>query len=215
MVTVLLPDGKVLMHGTAPYDPKKAHAYYLRVRQLKGRKKGHGVDPKTADLAKRLSGKTDDQIRAEAAKSRDPAEKQLINTMLANRQKIHGKDGPKKVDPKVLAEQKKHAAARVASLRSELADLNQKLKDAVAKERKSKAKAKRGPTAAEKSKNARESKKYKDKHKQELSNKSRASSSKKHSSARSRASSVDSLKRRVTETQGKLHAAIQREKSLG
>lgn len=35
-----LPDGTVLMHGTAPYDPAKARAYYLRTRKLKGRKKG-------------------------------------------------------------------------------------------------------------------------------------------------------------------------------
>lgn len=35
-----LPDGTVLMHGSAPYDPVKAHQYYMRVRQLKGRAKG-------------------------------------------------------------------------------------------------------------------------------------------------------------------------------
>lgn len=37
-----LPDGTTLMHGKAPYDPVKAHEYYLRIRQLKGRKKGSG-----------------------------------------------------------------------------------------------------------------------------------------------------------------------------
>lgn len=36
-----LPDGSTLMHGVnVPYDPAKAHEYYLRVRKLKGRKKG-------------------------------------------------------------------------------------------------------------------------------------------------------------------------------
>jgi len=35
-----LSDGTTLMHGTAPYDPAKARAYYLRTRKLKGRKKG-------------------------------------------------------------------------------------------------------------------------------------------------------------------------------
>jgi hypothetical protein len=34
------PDGTILMHGTAPYDPAKAHDYYVRTRQLKGRRKG-------------------------------------------------------------------------------------------------------------------------------------------------------------------------------
>ncbi len=37
---MLLPDGSFLIHEAAPYDPQKAHAYYLRTRQLKGRKKG-------------------------------------------------------------------------------------------------------------------------------------------------------------------------------
>lgn len=35
-----LHDGTILMHGRAPYDPVKAHEYYIRTRQLKGRKKG-------------------------------------------------------------------------------------------------------------------------------------------------------------------------------
>jgi len=35
-----LPDGTVLMHVAAPYDPVKAHAYYLKTRELKGRTKG-------------------------------------------------------------------------------------------------------------------------------------------------------------------------------
>lgn len=33
-----MSDGTILMHGPAPYDPVKAHEYYLRTRQLKGRK---------------------------------------------------------------------------------------------------------------------------------------------------------------------------------
>lgn len=32
-----LHDGTILQHGSAPYDPVKAHEYYLRVRKLKGR----------------------------------------------------------------------------------------------------------------------------------------------------------------------------------
>ncbi|HMS83620.1 MAG TPA: hypothetical protein PKD12_08220 [Nitrospira sp.] len=42
---MLLPDGTILTHTDAngmthAYDPVKAHEYYLRVRKLKGRKKG-------------------------------------------------------------------------------------------------------------------------------------------------------------------------------
>lgn len=35
-----LPNGTILMHGRAPYDPVKAHEYYIRTRHLKGRKQG-------------------------------------------------------------------------------------------------------------------------------------------------------------------------------
>lgn len=210
MVTVLLADGTILMHEARPYDPKKAHEYYLRVRKLKGRKKGP-IDPKVATLAKRLAGMSDKEIHNEVAKSKDPVEKKLIATMLGNRQRIQSK----KVDPKVLAVQKQHAAERVASLRSELADLNKKLKEALDKQRKTKAKAARGPTAADKSKSSRDAKKYRDKNKQTLSNKRRGASGKKSTSTRTRDNSVDSLKKRVNETQGKLDTAIKRQKSLG
>lgn len=209
-----LPDGSTLMHGPRAYDPKKAHEYYLRVRKLKGRKKGRQLDPKVGELAKRLAGMSDKEIHNEIAKSTNPAEKKLIGIMLTNRQKIQSKKATPKVDPKVLAQQKQHAAARVASLRSELADLNTKLKAALAKSRQSKAKAKRGPTAADKSKSAREAKQYRAKHKTKLATK-RAASSKKFTSARTRSSSVEALTKQITETKGKLDAAIKRQKSLG
>lgn len=47
-----LPNGTILMHEKAPYDPVKAHEYYLRTRKLKGRKKG------TSYTVKLGSGKT-------------------------------------------------------------------------------------------------------------------------------------------------------------
>ena len=34
------PEEILLMHGETPYDPAKAHEYYLRTRELKGRQKG-------------------------------------------------------------------------------------------------------------------------------------------------------------------------------
>lgn len=37
-------DDSALLHGK-PYDPRQAHEYYLRRRQLKGRKKGSGEEP--------------------------------------------------------------------------------------------------------------------------------------------------------------------------
>lgn len=36
-----LPDGSILMHADVPYDPAKAHAYYLKTRKLHPRQKGN------------------------------------------------------------------------------------------------------------------------------------------------------------------------------
>jgi hypothetical protein len=38
-----LYDGTILMHESAPYDPVKAHEYYIRNRQLRGRRSARGV----------------------------------------------------------------------------------------------------------------------------------------------------------------------------
>lgn len=64
-----LPDGTILMHGKAPYDPRKAHEYYLRTRQLKGRKKGTSYTV-TLDggATVRLSGQQLKEQRAYASK---------------------------------------------------------------------------------------------------------------------------------------------------
>lgn len=92
---MLLPDGTLLItmdsDGMAhAYDPVKAHEYYIRTRELKGRKKGQAKPPaaekkaawdnflKTLPLAqegmplpevekfvKSLRGKTDDQLKEE------------------------------------------------------------------------------------------------------------------------------------------------------
>lgn len=210
-----LPNGEVLMHGPAPYDPKKAHAYYLRTRELKGRKKGH-VDPKVASLAKRLAGKSDEHIQAEIKKSTNPAEAKLMQTMLANRQRLQGqKKTAPKMSPKELHARRQAAAQRVASLQSKLADLNKKLKAATAKAHKSEAKKKRGPTQADKSKKARESKQYRDKHKQKLATKRQTATSKDKASGKSRADSVSSIKFDIAETKGRLQKAIARQKALG
>lgn len=42
---MLLPDGTVLMHANLPYDPAKAHEYYLKTRKLHPRQKGNVVQP--------------------------------------------------------------------------------------------------------------------------------------------------------------------------
>lgn len=42
-----LPNGETLIHQNAPYDPVKAHAYYIRTRHLKGRKQGSDYQVQT------------------------------------------------------------------------------------------------------------------------------------------------------------------------
>jgi len=205
-----LPNGEVLMHGARPYDPKKAHEYYLRTRKLKGRRKGQ-YNPHLATLAKRLAGMSDEQIHEEIRKSNNPAEKKLIKIMLTRRQ---AKSTPP-AKPKATPEQRANAARRVSSLKSELADLERKLKEAVAKARKSAAKERRGPTQAEKSKKAKESKKYRDKHKQKLANKRKTAASKSKASGKPKADTVTSLKKQVSEVKGRLDKAIQAQKALG
>lgn len=49
-----LPDGTILMHGKTPYDPVKAHEYYVRTRKLKGRK---SASP-SFSVSNPVSGKT-------------------------------------------------------------------------------------------------------------------------------------------------------------
>lgn len=48
-----LPDGSILMHAGLPYDPAKAHEYYLRVRKLKGSQNG-GVKASPSGSAAKL-----------------------------------------------------------------------------------------------------------------------------------------------------------------
>lgn len=65
-----LDDGTILMHGRAPYDPVKAHEYYIRTRQLKGRKKGSPTYTVTKPSGKTvtLTGRELAEQRAYAAK---------------------------------------------------------------------------------------------------------------------------------------------------
>lgn len=72
-----LPDGTILMHGRAPYNPVKAHEYYMRTRQLKGRKKGSS----TFKVSK-PSGKTVILTSQELAEQRAYAAKRINNIKL-------------------------------------------------------------------------------------------------------------------------------------
>lgn len=182
-----LPDGSILMHGGTPYDPVKAHDYYMRTRKLKGRKSGSDqhIVPKTSwDSNRNLLGKT-------------------FSVRLANGATV-------RLTSKELNEQKAYVAKRINKIKSRLRELNSELRkmmvEAKAKQAKSERKAERGPTAAEKSKAARESKQYREKHRQSLATKARRSESK--------TDPVTELEDRISLIEENLIAAVARQRSL-
>jgi len=264
------------MHGARPYDPKKAHEYYIRTRELKGRKKGRAVEPsprqsskmpaskghefeaffnnlplvkeggatieEAMDLVKWAAKRTDEEITKAIQDTvaqqgnNDGGKVATLKTLMnmrraakvqtgvdkssavirdkANKKPEAKKPEAKKTNPKVAAKELKAATHRVSVIKQELADLNTRLKKAMAEARKSAAKEKRGPTASEKSKARREAKKYRDKNKQKLANKRKRSSSKTSKKSGSQKDSVADLKKKISEVQGRLDAAVKKQKSL-
>jgi hypothetical protein len=158
MVQMRLLNGTILMHEAAPYDPVKAHEYYIRTRKLKGRKKGTTMPP----VVKRQSA-----VRKAPAGS--------FSVTLGSGRTIH-------LSAQQLNEQKAFAAKRVQDIKQRLSDLNEKLRKAkgAAKKREAtrKKNANKPQTAAEKAKAARSSKQYRAKHKTALKTKAAQAKSK-------------------------------------
>lgn len=182
-----LPDGTILMHGSVPYDPVKAHEYYMRTRKLKGRKKGTTAVPmQWTSRASRPASFT-------------------VKTARGTTVKLTGKE---------LNEQRAYLAKRVNEIKKNLVKLNSELKKAMAeakaKKAKAEAKAKRGPTASEKSKAARESKKYRESHKQVLKGKAEKAST----TRREEKDPVAELEAKISRVKGALQAAVAKQRSL-
>jgi multidrug efflux pump subunit AcrB len=145
-----LSDGTILMHDAAPYDPVKAHEYYLRTRELKGRRKAQSVISKP-------------QVR----KNNMPSVKSPTYTVNL------GQGKTVKLTQRQLAEQQAYAAKRVNDIKTRLAELGTRLKKLMAS-----AGSKKPLTAAEKQKAARQSKQYRQTHRQELKTKAKAAKTK-------------------------------------
>lgn len=77
-------DGSIIMHGRAPYDPVKAHEYYLRTRQLKGRKKATTYTVNYNGRTVKLTARQLAEQKAYAAERIDNIKKKLseLNTKL-------------------------------------------------------------------------------------------------------------------------------------
>ena len=129
----------VLMHASAPYDPAKAHEYYLRYRKLHPRDKNSQPAP---------TGKS--------------GNKSPTYTVRA------GTNRAVRLSAQQLQEQKLYAKSRVDAINKKLVDLNAKLRKKMADAKKREANAKKAPTAADKNKAARDAKAYRDKHKNKI-----------------------------------------------
>lgn len=192
-VPMQLPDGTILIHATLPYDPAKAHQYYLRTRQLKGRKLGQNVVPSRKNPLVGDTGQSTYTVKLP--------------------------DGSTSVvTAKQLSEQKAYAAQRVGEIKKALSAFSSDLKKAMREARMKKAESERNankpPTAVEKSKAARESKQFQEKHKTELATKAkiRAKSSPKTTSDNT--DPVAELNTRVTQIKDSLKAAVAQQRAL-
>lgn len=179
-----LHDGTILMHKI-PYDPVKAHEYYIRTRQLKGRKKGSKL------------------VRTS---NRSAVKSPTFRVNLGNGKTVD-------LTAKQLAEQKAYAAERVTKIKKKLGELNTKLRKAMSEARNKKARAeregKKAPSASDRSKAARESKEYRKEHKQEL-----ATDRKKEAKKSAKKDPVEDLTDRITEIKDKLTDAVAKQRAL-
>lgn len=157
-----------LQHLAVGYDPVKAHEYYLKTRDLKGRKSKR-VPEKITEDDPRWNPKTMGNHRG----SLDPRRGK-------NKEQIH---------KEAVARQKKEITEQIGRLQARLRKLEAKIREMEHKDastdRKSEAKKERAAkerdkpkSAAEKRKAARDNEKYRDKHKQELKNKAKKASTK-------------------------------------
>lgn len=181
-----------LMHF---YDPKKAHEYYMRTRELKGRKKAAIKVPGKVGFGQKTGVNSNDP---RTGKTR------------------------KQISKNARAKQRQELAAAIKGLEDRLQKLEARIKERAHEEasdnRKSKAKKERAAkerdkpkSAAEKAKASRESEKYRDKHKQELKSKAKRDSGKSGGSSKSSGSSskhsVSELKSLATKVRGQIAVA--------
>lgn len=187
-----LEDGTILMHDHAPYDPVKAHEYYIRTRHLKGRQRGRAVTVRSH--TRNVGGKS-----------------QSYTVTLGNGKTVT-------LTRQQLIEQQAYAAKRVAEIKTRLTELTDKLKKMLEEARKRKADANKKPTAADKAKAAQKSKQYRQKHKQQLANKAKAARAKKAKTPAKKHTThtftVAELEHKITAIKSRLKAAVSIQRSL-
>lgn len=185
MPTLRLPNGEALMHGDSLYDPVKAHEYYLKTRQLKGRKKGSGLVPITSGRSRKTKGSGSVTV--------------TFNGMQY------------KLTPAQHAEQQAYAAERVRNIKIKIHTLEKALKEKMAKARKTEREAKKPKTAAEKRAAAKRSAEYKAKHKQKVRTAAKKAAKKQ---TKHNLNTVEGLKSAISNAQAKLTEAVDRQRAL-
>lgn len=97
------------MHEGRPYDPAKAHDYYIRTRQLKGRKSGAGVAPGGGKAPARAADNQDKKIAAAEQVARLRSKLGQLQTELKKRMAEARQADAKAKKPATAAEKRKNA----------------------------------------------------------------------------------------------------------
>lgn len=130
-----LPNGTIISHERSPYDPIKAHQYYLRTRVLKGRKRA------TSYTVKLGSGKTVELTAKELTEQKAYAAKRVatilkkLDELNAKLRKAIGVAKEKKSKSKQETSKKPSASDKTESAR-ESRKYRDKHKQKIATERK-------------------------------------------------------------------------------
>lgn len=182
-----------LQHLLGAYDPIKAHEYYLRNRELKGRQPGSSDTPRMGNTRARgedpRTGKTKEQIHKNArTRQRQELTKQIqgMEQRLAKLEALIKKRTHEEASEDRKGKAKKERAAKEAD---------------------------KPKTAAEKAEAARESKKNRAKHQQREKNRDKESDKKdgkKDGKKKSGKHTVAELKVRVQQVKGQIQAAKQK-----
>ncbi len=193
---MILPDGTELMHGESVYDPVKAREYYLRTRELKGRKKGTGKFPVSkSSTAKPPSG---------------PRARNVVGSGSVS-VTLNGKTY--KLSPKQLKEQRAYAGVRVKKINEKIRTLERTLKVKLAEAKKKEREAKKPDSAAEKREAAKKSEQYRDKNQQKIKNAAKKDAATKKDS-KPDLNTVQGLETAITDARVKLADAVDRQRAL-
>lgn len=119
--------GQLTHYASKYYDPVKAHEYYMRTRQLKGRKKGKKLTEKQRTAIKVVK----ENIREER-KSRITAHRDTMNAEIKKLRvfmKAYLDDKKEELSPREKKEIRENVKQEISKLRAKFREFREKLKD--------------------------------------------------------------------------------------